>query len=134
MTSKSIRRAQRAYKANPTKANLDMILKSQEKLAAQHEVDRYFYQGLEEALKDEKKRRQRGKRLNLVGEEEGEAQLFSDDQVRKALEIRDAKEALEAAEKAEKAARKVQATEKRERKAQEAQDRALQRQVEREAR
>ena len=42
MTSKSIRRAQRAYRSNPTKTNLEVILKSQEKLAAQHEVDRYF--------------------------------------------------------------------------------------------
>jgi hypothetical protein len=34
MTSKSICRAQKQYKTNPTKANLDIILKSQERLAA----------------------------------------------------------------------------------------------------
>ncbi|KAN0072404.1 hypothetical protein V8E54_009333 [Elaphomyces granulatus] len=39
MTSKSIRRAQKTYKSNPTPENLDVIFRSQERQAAQHEVD-----------------------------------------------------------------------------------------------
>jgi hypothetical protein len=73
MTSKSIRQAQKAYKANPKKENLEVILRSQERLAAQHEVGKYLQTGLLEALKNEKKRRKRGKRLNLVGKEDSSA-------------------------------------------------------------
>jgi hypothetical protein len=70
MTSKLIRRAQKAYKANPTKEGLDLILRSQERLAAQYEVDKHIQNGLVTILKAEKKRRRRGKKLNLVGEED----------------------------------------------------------------
>ncbi|KAN0079622.1 hypothetical protein V8E54_004836 [Elaphomyces granulatus] len=42
----------------------------QERLAAQHEIDKHLQSGLQETLKNEKKRRQRGKRLNLLGEED----------------------------------------------------------------
>jgi hypothetical protein len=70
MTSKSIRRAQKAYKTNPIQANLSVILKSQERLAAQYEVDKYLNIGLIETLKTEKARRKRGKKLNLVGEDD----------------------------------------------------------------
>ena len=93
MTSKSIRRAQKAYKANPTKTDLDLILRSQERLAAQHEIDQHLQKDLFETLKTEKKRRQRGKRLNLVGEEDNDAQIFPPSKVRAALEYAAAKEA-----------------------------------------
>jgi hypothetical protein len=73
MTSKSIRRAQKTYKSNPTPENLDVIFRSQERLAAQHEVDKHVQSGLQATLKNEKKRRQRGKRLNLLGEEDSGA-------------------------------------------------------------
>ncbi|OXV07738.1 hypothetical protein Egran_04498 [Elaphomyces granulatus] len=46
MTSKSIRRAQKTYKSNPTPENLDVIFRSQERLAAQHEVDKHMQSGL----------------------------------------------------------------------------------------
>jgi hypothetical protein len=39
MTSKSIRRVQKAYRANPTKETISLILRSQERLAAQHEIN-----------------------------------------------------------------------------------------------
>ena len=99
MTSKSIRRAQRVYKANPTQANLNVILKSQSKLAVQHELDNHSYKALIETLKEEKQRRKRGKRLNLVGEEETGAQLFDADRVRTALAYAAKKEELAEAEK-----------------------------------
>jgi hypothetical protein len=132
MTSKSIRRAQKAYKANPTKQNLDLILRSQERLAAQHEVDKHIQSGLFKSLKNEKKRRQRGKRLNLVGEEDSGAQLFHTSRVRVAQAFAAEKEAAIQAEKAAKAEKKALVVQNKQRKALEAEERAVQRQVNRE--
>jgi hypothetical protein len=132
MTSKSIRRVQKAYRANPTKETISLILWSQERLAAQHEIDQHIQKGLFETIKTEKQRRQRGKRLNLIGEENNGAQIFAPSQVHAALEYAAAKEARTTAEKAEKVAKKVQAAENKQKKA-EAQEKALQRQKEREA-
>ena len=129
MTSKSIRRAQKQYKANPTKANLDVILKSQVRLAAQHEVDKHLQSGLMETLKAEKKRRQRGKKLNLLGEADTGAQLFHSSRVRAALAYEAEKNEKAAIEKADKEAKKIQGQENKRRKKEEAEKRALQRQV-----
>ena len=73
MISKSIRWAQKAYRDNPTKENLDLILWSQERLAAQHEIDQYIQRGLFETIKTEKQQRQHGKKLNLVSKENNSA-------------------------------------------------------------
>jgi hypothetical protein len=54
MTSKSIHRVQKIYKLNPTKENLNIILKLQEHLAAQYEVDKYMCSGLLEIIKNKK--------------------------------------------------------------------------------
>jgi hypothetical protein len=48
-----------------------LLFKSQQALAAQYEIDEHVKEGLFEILKDEKKRRKHGKRLNLIGEEGG---------------------------------------------------------------
>ncbi|KAN0086761.1 hypothetical protein V8E54_000449 [Elaphomyces granulatus] len=83
---------------------------SQER-AAQHEIDKHLQSGLQKTLKNEleKKRRQRGERLNLLGEEDFGAQLFHSSRVRAALAYEAEKEARVAAEKAEKEAKKAQA-------------------------
>jgi len=91
-------------------------------------------QGLIETLKEEKKRRKRGKRLNLVGEEDSGAQLFYSSRVQAALTYEAEKEAKLAVEKAEKASKKAKGAENRQRKEEQAQERALQRQVATEAR
>ena len=64
-----------------------------------------------DTLGKEKKRRKRGKKLNLVGEEDTGAQLFHFSRVYAALEYQAAKEAVGQAEKAEKEAKKAQAAE-----------------------
>ena len=133
MTSKSIRRIQKAYKSNPSPALFDLILRSQERLAAQHEIDKHITQGLLETLKEEKKRRKRGKRLNLVGEEDSGAQLFHSSKVQAALAYKAEKEAKLAVEKAKKASKKAKGVENRQRKEEQAKERALQRQVAAEA-
>ena len=81
MTSKSIRRIQKLYRADPCKENIDLIFRSQQRLAAQHEIDQHIQRGLFETVKTEKQRRQRGKRLNLVGKEDTGAQIFKPEQV-----------------------------------------------------
>ena len=130
MTSKLIRRAQKAYKANPTKANLDVILWSQERLATQHEIDKYLQSGLLETLSNKRKRRKRRKKLNLVSEENSSAFLHYSSTLRVALTIEAEREAIAIAEKAEKDARKAQVAEDKQIKDAMAQEKALQRQVE----
>jgi hypothetical protein len=125
MTSKSIRRAQKAYKNNPTNDNLNLILRSQERLAAQYEIDQYIQRGLFETIKTEKQRRQRGKRLNLVGKENNGAQIFPPSQVRAALDYAAAKKAEAEAGKAAKVAKKAQAAENKQKKEAKAQEKAL---------
>jgi hypothetical protein len=73
ITSKSIRQAQKAYKNNLTKDNLNLIFRSQERLATQHKVDQHIQKGLFKTIKTKKQQRQRGKRLNLVGKESNSA-------------------------------------------------------------
>jgi hypothetical protein len=70
MSSRSIYRLQKEYKANPTQANLELIFRSQLRLAAEHSIDKHTKIGLLESLKEEKKRRKRGKKLNLLSEED----------------------------------------------------------------
>ena len=106
MTSKSIRHAQKAYKANPTKENLDVILRSQERLVAQHEIDKHIQIGLLDALKMEKKRRKRGKKLNLCGEEDNGALLYHSSRVCVAIVFEAEQEAKEVAERLRKLRRR----------------------------
>jgi hypothetical protein len=63
---------------------LDLILQLQERLAAQHKIDRHIQSGLLDTLAKEKKRRKQGKRLNLIGEEDTGAQLFHSSRVQMA--------------------------------------------------
>ena len=91
-TSRSIQRIQKLYKANPLPEHLNLILRSQIQLCTQHKIDIHIRAGLQLALKTEKERRRRGKRLNLIGEEDSGPQLFTAAEVRKALALRKEKE------------------------------------------
>lgn len=106
MTTKGVRRLQQEWQRNPTPGKLSLLFRSQEALAAQHELDLHVKRGLFETIKEEKRRRQRGKRLNLVGEEGMGAQLFSAEVVCKAKDFASEKETREALEKDEKVKRK----------------------------
>ena len=86
MTSRAIRHIYRAYKFKPAKSWLSKILRVNERLAAEHSIDQHVIRGLMEALKHEKKRRRRGKRLNLLGQEESGPQFFSLTKVQAARE------------------------------------------------
>ena len=65
-------------------------------LASQHKIDHHIKIGLVGALKDKKKRRHRGKRLNLSGEDDSGPQFFSPGRVQAARDYQDSKEAEEA--------------------------------------
>ena len=82
----------RVYKLKPIVTFLSKILRSHELLAAGRFIDKHVIQEQEKALKQEKKRRKRGQRLNLVGEEDSGAQLFSPTRVAAARKYQAAKE------------------------------------------
>ena len=113
--SRAVRRVYHVYKTKPTKFLLSKIFHANECLAAEQSISQHIIQRQEVALKQEKKRRKRGQRLNLLGEEDSGAQLWSPTKVEAARtyqatkeeEDRLKKEGIES-RKVEKAARKEQ--------------------------
>ena len=73
----------------------------------------YVIKGLCNTLQDEKKRRKRGKRLNLLGEEDSGPQFFSPRRVQAAREFQAAKEEEEAQRQLDISEKRRQATAKR---------------------
>jgi hypothetical protein len=76
-SAKSIRYFQTDYRKNPTKLKLKKLFKANIELSTQAELDRHTKEGLIRALKEEKKSRVRGKRLNVLGEEHTKPIYFS---------------------------------------------------------
>ena len=95
-TCRAVRRFQKAYKVDPNAKMLDKLFRANLYLSAQHAIDRHIEQGLLETIKDEKKRRRRGKRLNLVGEEGGGPQFYSPAHVQAAKDYEESKKTEEA--------------------------------------
>jgi multidrug efflux pump subunit AcrA (membrane-fusion protein) len=95
MTCRAVRRAQREFRNTPNSPLLDKIFRANERLAAQHSIDQHVVRGLTTALQDEKKRRKRGKRLNLLEEEDSGPQLFSPARIQTAREHQAIKEQAE---------------------------------------
>ena len=108
MRCMSVRRVQRQFQHNLTTASLQLIFKSNFKLAAQHEIDEHTKRGLIKSLELEKKKRRRGKKLNLLGEKSGGAELFSSTTMRRARDYQKSKEDAVEQEKVDKAAKKEQ--------------------------
>ena len=133
-TPKSVRGVRRAIKAaraeDPELAQgLDLIIRATEKLAIEKEILEHENQGLRVALIGEKKRRKRGKAMELFAKDEpGQAMFFSPGKI---AAIRDRQQELEAQKEAERVAKEEEkrrrAIEKEE-KAQAARDRKAARQ------
>ena len=103
-------------------------------LATQYEIQAHENKGLRLAITQEKKRRQRGKRLNLLSEEEmGGAQFWSPQRILQAKTFQASKEAAEEEEKRQKTIRKEQAACQRRQKQAEQQERTIQRQLRQQA-
>jgi hypothetical protein len=124
MTCRAVRRIQKNYRKAPESPILQKILRANDKLAARHEIDQHLIQGLMEALRYEKKRRKRGKRLNLVGEEDKGPQFFSPGRVQAARDLLAAKEAEDARLEQEKADKRVEQAVKKAQKEKEKKEKA----------
>ena len=70
ITCRSIRRIHKAFKASRWESILELILHANERLAAQVEITNHIVCGLHKAINIERKRRKKGKRLNLLGEDD----------------------------------------------------------------
>ena len=92
---------------NPSRDKVDLLFKANERLATQHTIDEITKKGLIEALQIEKKKRTRGKRLNLVGEECSGPQFFSPSRIQATRAYQAEKATIQQAEKAAKDAVKA---------------------------
>ena len=125
MTSHGLRRLHRKIKQEPSSDNLDKLLRASERLAAQQSILAHEVTGLREAIKQEKRKRNRGKRLNLVGDKAGGPVLFSPAQVQQARAVLNRKEQAEVDRKAGIEARKAAAVVARKKKAEEKAEKAV---------
>jgi hypothetical protein len=105
---RAIRRVQKAYKRTHSEALLDLVFKANVALAAQASIDQHIINGLHAALKLERQKRKKGKKLNLVGEDDIGPQFYSPDRVRRALVFQGEKEANEQADRDRIASKKAQ--------------------------
>ena len=113
LSCRAIRKTHREFRIRPTKLLLSKILRANEKLSALHSIDRHMIAGLQMTIREEKKRRARGKRLNLVGEEESGPQFFSPSKVQAARDYQASKDKEEEQRKQEIADRKALAAAKK---------------------
>jgi hypothetical protein len=126
MTCRAVRRVHKAYQKSPTAQRLTIIFHANIRLATQHSIDQHTITGLMGALKEEKKKRSRGKRLNLVGEEDSGPQFYSPSRVHRAKTFADERKAEEQVEQDRIATKKATAIANRLRKEEEKAARALQ--------
>ena len=125
LTCRTARHVQRIYTRAPTSPVLAKILRANLLLAAQHSIDKHIQKGLVEALKQEKKRRQQGKRLNLIGEEDSGPQLFSPTRVQAARDYQTSKETEESNRQQSITDRKIAAATKKAQKEKNKKERAI---------
>ena len=109
-TPLSCHEVRRLLKMSPSIDKDAILARAVLRLATQYEIQNHKNNSLRRAIVEEKKRRQRGKRLNLVGEECGpEPQFFSPIKVLQAKAFQDTKEAQKEKEAHIKALRKEEA-------------------------
>ncbi len=75
MSCRAVRRIQKAYNIHPSTKLLSLIFRANERLAAQQSILLHKRARLVGALQIEKTKRKRGKRLNLLGEEDSGPQF-----------------------------------------------------------
>lgn len=108
-SAKAFRHFKLQFQRNLTKSILRRLFKSAEQASAEREIANFRAAGLREALDIERKKRQRGKKLNLLGEvADGSGQFFSGVEIKAALESQKRKEDDFLKEKEEKEAKKQQ--------------------------
>ena len=124
ISCRAVRREQKAWKANPTTERLTVLFKAMLKLATEKNITEFENKGLRTALQLERRKRQRGKRLNLVGEEEFGPQFYSPTKVQAAQAFANSQKAEVEKKHLEIEAKKRLANQKKEKKAMEAIEKA----------
>ena len=92
LTCHAIRHIEKEYRKAPNSAIVRKLFRATEKLTSQHSIDIHTIKGLTQTLKNEKKRRQKGKRLNLLGESDLGPQFFSPGRIQAAREYQSQKD------------------------------------------
>ncbi|SLM37363.1 hypothetical protein LPUS_07185 [Lasallia pustulata] len=77
MTGRAVCRLQKAYKKALSEPLVAKLFRANERLTAKNSIGTHMILGFTAALREEKRRRKRGKRLNLLGEKESGPQFFS---------------------------------------------------------
>ena len=72
---------QKVYKKAPSELLIAKLFRANKRLAVESFIGTHVILGLTAALREEKRRKKRGKRLNLLEEEESEPQFFSPERV-----------------------------------------------------
>jgi DDE superfamily endonuclease len=90
-TSRRMRQFAKTYTKNPTKEAFRKLTKANEANSALASIAEHRAKGLKEALQMEKKKRRRGKKLDLSGEPSGKAQFFGVEEVIAAQAFENAK-------------------------------------------
>lgn len=125
----------RLLKTSPSLQKVAILERIVLRLAAKYEIQSHENKGLRAAVVVEVKRRNRGTRLNLMGEEaSGKPQFFSPTKVIKARAFQETKKAAEEEERRQKALRKEEAAYRRQQREAGKQEAAVQRQLQKEAR
>jgi hypothetical protein len=70
LTCRTVQQMHKAYKKSLSETRLEKIMHANTRLAAQNSIAQHTITGLIRAFKTEKKKRNRGKQLNLVSEED----------------------------------------------------------------
>jgi len=129
MTCRASRRIKQQYRNAPSSSLITKILKANEKLTSQHSIDNHIIKGLSNTLRNEKKKRQRGKRLNLLGENSTGPQFFSPNRIQQARDYQDQKDQIEVQRQQEIAHKKDQSALKKAQKEADKVQRAIDRDI-----
>ena len=124
-SAKSIRHFQIDYRKNPTKLKLEKLFKANIELSTQASLDQHTKEGLLRALKEEKRGRVYGKRLNVLGEEYTKPIYFSVANIQLAQARLAEKEAFEKSERVRIDAKKATQAENKVRREAEKAEKAL---------
>ena len=81
MTDRAVRRMQKVYENQSNRVLLFKIFTVNQRLAVKDSINQHVIRDLLDALKNEKKRRNRGKKLNLLDEQNSGPQFFSSGRV-----------------------------------------------------
>jgi hypothetical protein len=129
LTSKAIRHFKADYRKSPTAQKFSKLLRATETLSTKVSILKHENQGLRKSIILEKKKRKRGKKLDLCREESTGTICYSPAKVARARAYHEENEAKEAADAAEKEARKVECAAKALKNKQEKEAKAIAREV-----